>query len=84
MMSTPEKGGIYENYDALTGEVGWIWENRFDRPFKEMPTCFQFGWSSTFVIEMLTDELVKYAGEEVSTRSLSHLSYIYLFVQKIL
>jgi hypothetical protein len=57
MMSTPEKGGIYENYDALTGEVGWIWTSRSDKTFEEMPSCFQFGWSSVFVIEMLTDDL---------------------------
>ncbi|HIH96932.1 MAG TPA: hypothetical protein HA348_05590 [Thermoplasmata archaeon] len=57
MMSTPEKGGIYENYDALTGEVGWIWTSRPDKTFEEMPSCFQFGWSSVFVIEMLTDDL---------------------------
>jgi putative isomerase len=50
MMSTPEKGGIYENYNALTGEVGCTGH-------AGKPALSQFGWSSTFVIEMLTDEL---------------------------
>jgi glycogen debranching enzyme len=57
MMS--QKGGIYENYNPLTGEVGWSW---YERSYH---SCFQFGWSSTFVIEMLTDELVKNAGEGI-------------------
>jgi len=50
MMSTPEKGGIHENYNALTGEVGCTGH-------AGKPALSQFGWSSTFVIEMLTDEL---------------------------
>jgi hypothetical protein len=51
------KGGVYENYNALTGEVGWVWENRGDKPIENMPACFQFGWSAAFVVEMLLDEL---------------------------
>ncbi|MDY6985014.1 MAG: trehalase family glycosidase [Candidatus Thermoplasmatota archaeon] len=43
------KGGIYENYDALTGGVGWG-SNGIDDP-----ACFQFGWSSTFVLKMLCE-----------------------------
>jgi len=43
------KGGIYENYNALSGDVGWGSNGVGD------PSCFQFGWSSTFVLEMLCE-----------------------------
>jgi len=46
MMS--DKGGIYENYDAKTGEVGWT-------DLVGYPSAFQFGWSSTFTMETLLD-----------------------------
>jgi hypothetical protein len=41
------KGGVYENYNALSGAVGWGSNGVGD------PSCFQFGWSSAFVLEML-------------------------------
>jgi len=41
------KGGIYENYDALNGDVGWGSGGVGE------PSCFQFGWSSALVLEML-------------------------------
>ncbi len=44
-----DKGGIYENYDALDGSIGLGDTGK--------SSCFQFGWSSSFVIEMLTDDL---------------------------
>lgn len=42
-------GGIYENYDALTGEVGW---GATGGPGVE-PSAFQFGWSSALLVEAL-------------------------------
>jgi len=47
MMSN--KGGIYETYNAKTGEVGW------GSGGVGCPTAFQFGWSSTFAIQMILD-----------------------------
>jgi hypothetical protein len=48
MMS--DKGGIYETYNALTGDVGW------GSGGVGNPSCFQFGWSSTVVLLLLTRE----------------------------
>jgi neutral trehalase len=53
MMSTPEKGGIYENYNPFNGEIGW---GRYEEKYY---SCFQFGWSSAFIIKMLTDGFYK-------------------------
>ena len=41
-----DKGGIYETYDPLTGEVGWGSGGVGD------PSCFQFGWSSALLEEI--------------------------------
>jgi hypothetical protein len=48
MMYTPEKGGVYENYNALTGEIGKTGHSK-------KTALSQFGWSSTFVLRMLTE-----------------------------
>jgi len=44
------KGGIYETYNALTGDVGW------GSGSVGNPSCFQFGWSSAVTLLLLTRE----------------------------
>lgn len=44
---TLKHGGLHENYDALTGEVGFA-----HRP---LPSVFQFAWTASLVNEMLLD-----------------------------
>ncbi|PKK86219.1 MAG: hypothetical protein CVT48_02060 [Thermoplasmata archaeon HGW-Thermoplasmata-1] len=43
------KGGIYENYNAETGAIGW----GFGGPGS--PSAFQFGWSATYAMEMMLE-----------------------------
>ena len=47
MSSTP--GGVFENYDAVTGEVGW---GALGGAGVE-PSAFQFGWSSALISQAL-------------------------------
>jgi hypothetical protein len=42
-------GGIFETYDALTGEVGW---GALGGPGVD-PSAFQFGWSSALIAQAL-------------------------------
>jgi hypothetical protein len=42
-------GGIFENYDALTGEIGW---GALGGAGVE-PSAFQFGWSSALLCQAL-------------------------------
>jgi len=54
MMIAAEPGGIFENYDAVGGEVGFGLSGRLlSRPGE--PSAFLFGWSCTFVMELLSD-----------------------------
>jgi glycogen debranching enzyme len=46
------KGGIYETYNALTGEVGWGSGGPGE------PSCFQFGWSAAFLMEIAVQDLI--------------------------
>ncbi len=41
------KGGLYENYNALTGDVG------LSSKGKGFPCAFQLGWSCSFTMQML-------------------------------
>ena len=48
-MTAKAGGGIFENYDALTGEIGW---GALGGAGVE-PSAFQFGWSSALLCQAL-------------------------------
>ena len=52
MIRANDPGGIYEAYDAKTGRTGFSTNGRLWGAPGE-PAAFQFGWSCTFVLEML-------------------------------
>ena len=53
-MTAKAGGGIFENYDALTGEVGW---GALGGAGVE-PSAFQFGWSSALLSQALLGRYV--------------------------
>ena len=50
-----DPGGIYEAYDAKTGRTGFSTNGRLLGGPGE-PAAFQFGWSCTFLLELLFEE----------------------------
>jgi Mannosylglycerate hydrolase MGH1-like glycoside hydrolase domain len=49
-----DPGGIYEAYDAMTGKTGFSANGRL-LGLPGEPAAFQFGWSCTFVLELLRE-----------------------------
>lgn len=56
-----DPGGIYEAYDSVTGQIGFGTSGRLLSTPGE-PAAFQFGWSCSFIMEMLLgrQEIVRY------------------------